>query len=186
MSLTHVRVARFASILDSSDYIHRQHPPRVMVHQLREEDQMNDKQASAELILRLYDLRREETMRKARDWFARFNPESMQDIVNALTGEHSAYYRMVTTYWDMAASFVNHGAIDEQMFNDANGEHVFIFAKVEPFLGELRATLGPQVLTHLEQLVMRQPEAEQRLAHLRQMSKRWAEARAAADKREAR
>ena len=146
---------------------------------------MNDKHASAELILKLYDLRREETMRKARDWFARFNPESAQDILSAITGEHSAYYRMVTTYWDMAASFVNHGAIDEQMFNDANGEHVFLFAKIEPFLEELRATIGSQVLPHLEQLVMRQPDAKQRLAHLREMSKRWAAMRAEAEKTKA-
>ncbi len=146
---------------------------------------MNDKQQSAELILKLYDLRREETMRKARDWFARFNPESAQDILSAITGEHSAYYRMVTTYWDMAASFVNHGAIDEQMFNDANGEHVFLFAKIEPFLEELRATIGPQVLTHLEQLVMRLPDAKQRLTHLREMSKRWAAMRAEAEKKKA-
>ena len=146
---------------------------------------MDDKHASAELILKLYELRREETMRKARDWFARFNPESAQDILSAITGEHSAYYRMVTTYWDMAASFVNHGAIDEQMFNDANGEHVFLFAKIEPFLEELRATIGSQVLPHLEQLVMRQPDAKQRLAHLREMSKRWAAMRAEAEKTKA-
>jgi hypothetical protein len=141
---------------------------------------MSDKQKSAELIMRLYEMRREEVMRKARDWFAGFNPESVEEVVNALRGEHGAYYRMVTTYWEMAASFVNHGAIDEEMFNDANGEQAFVFAKIQPFLGELRAMLHPGVLRHLEQLVMRLPEAEKHLERLREMSKTVAAARSAA------
>ena len=143
---------------------------------------MADKEKSAELILKLYDLRREETMRKARDWFARFNPESAQEVLAAYTGEHSNYIRMVTTYWDMACSFVTHGAIDEEMFNDANGEHIFIFAKLQPFIGEIRAAAGPRYLPHLEQVVMRLPEAEQRLAQLREMSKRYAAMRADAER----
>ena len=63
------------------------------------------KNEEADLILKLYELRREETMRKARDWFFReFNPNSMEDITNALFSEHSGYLRMVMTYWDMAAA----------------------------------------------------------------------------------
>ena len=142
---------------------------------------MSDKEKSAELILKLYDLRREETMRKARNWFGGFNPESAQDIINAVRGEQSAYYRMVTTYWDMACSLVSHGAIDEEMFNDANAEHFFIFAKIQPFIEELRATVGSQYLPHLEKIVMRWPDAEKRLAHMREMSKKMADARAAAE-----
>lgn len=62
------------------------------------------KQAEAELILKLYELRREETMRKARDWFVRgFNPQSVADIKEVMFSEHSGYLRMVLTYWDMAA-----------------------------------------------------------------------------------
>src|SRR4028118_648947 len=98
---------------------------------------MSDKQKSAELILKLYELRREEVMRKAREWFGTFNPSSAEEVVSAVRGEHSAYYRMVTTYWEMACSLVNNGAIDEQMFNDANGEQAFVFAKIQPFIGEL-------------------------------------------------
>jgi hypothetical protein len=142
---------------------------------------MSDKEKSAELILKLYELRREEVMRRGRNWFGGFNPQSAQDIVNAARSENSAYYRMVTTYWDMACSFVNHGAIDEEMFNDANGEHVFIFAKIQPFLEELRAMTHPQLLQHLEKVVMRLPEAEKRMEHMRQMSKMMAAARAAAE-----
>ena len=132
-------------------------------------------------IMKLYELRREETMRKARDWFVTFNPSSTQDIVDTFTGEHSAYYRMVTTYWDMAASFVNHDAIDEQMFNDANLEHVAVFAKVEPFLTEIRAmSKMPQYLANLEQLVMRSPDAKEMLADVRERMKAISAARAEA------
>ena len=73
-------------------------------------------QDEAALILQLYDLRREETMRTARDWYAReFNPESMADIEKELFGEHSGHLRMVTSYWEMAAAFVNNGAINLQI-----------------------------------------------------------------------
>jgi hypothetical protein len=78
---------------------------------------MGDPQKSAELIMQLYDLRREEKMREARNWFISFFPESVEDIMKAMIDEAtSGKYRMVTTYWDMAASFVIRGAIDEEMF----------------------------------------------------------------------
>ena len=142
------------------------------------------KAESAELILKLYDLRREEKMREARNWIISFFPESTQDIMQAMiNAETSAYYRMVTTYWDMAASFVNHGAIDEEMFADAHGEHFVVFSKVEPFLSELRETMGtPKMLANLETLIMRQPDAKERLAATRERMKRWMQARSEASK----
>lgn len=141
------------------------------------------KQEDANLILKLYELRREEVMRKARDWFFGFNPGSTQDVMEAARGAHSAYFRMVTSYWDMACSFVNHGAIDEEMFNDAHGEHNAVFAKLEPFIPEMRAvSKNPKYLLHLEQVVMRQPEAKERLEHLRAMLKQIAAGRAEAAK----
>ena len=141
---------------------------------------MADKEKSAELIMKLYDLRREEVMRQARNWFFTFNPESVEDVMNAARGEHSAYYRMVTSYWEMACSFVNHGAIDEEMFNDANQEHLLVFSKIQPILEQLRATGSPAYMRHLEKVVMRMPEAEQRLARFREMAKQMNAARAAA------
>ena len=143
---------------------------------------MTDKAKSAELILKLYELRREEVMREARNWFFAFNPESFEDIQRAIMGEQSAYLRMVTTYWDMACSFVNHGAIDAEMFNDANAEQVFVFAKFQPFLEQIRAnSSNPDAFRHLEQAVTAMPQAEERLARARAMSKAIAQARAAAD-----
>ncbi len=137
------------------------------------------KAESAELILKLYDLRREATMREARNWMISFFPESAADIIQALIRpETSAYYRMVTSYWDMAASLVNHGAIDEEMFADAHSEHFVVFSKVEPFLPELRETTGnPNMLGNLEKLIMRQPDARERLAKTRESMKRWMQAR---------
>jgi hypothetical protein len=127
------------------------------------------KHKDAELILRLYELRREEKMREARDWFFGFNPSSSQDIMAVVTGNDSAKFRMVTSYWDMACSFVSHDAIDEDMFNDANGEHVAVFAKLQPFLEEMRKMSGNQnYLKHLEKVVMGMPDAETRLARMRE------------------
>ena len=141
---------------------------------------MTDKAKSAELILKLYELRRESVMREARNWFFTFNPQSMEDVQRAGMGEHSAFYRMVTTYWDMACSFVNHGAIDPEMFNDANGEHVFVFAKLQPFLEQIRAATNPGYLQHLERAVTAMPGADEKLAHVREMAKRIAQMRATA------
>jgi len=142
---------------------------------------MTDKARSAELILKLYELRREPVMREARNWFFTFNPESIEDIQRTAFGEHSAYFRMVTTYWDMACSFVNHGAIDAEMFNDANAEQVFVFAKLQPFIEQIRANNGnPAAFRHLEQAVTAMPQAAERLARAREMSKAVAKARAAA------
>jgi len=130
------------------------------------------KQADADLILKLYDLRREKVMREARNWFFTFNPTSAADYMEAIMGEHSGYLRMVITYWDMAASLVNNGAVDEQMFNDANGEHVFIFAKIEPILEELRQQWNqPDMLKHFETLVRRIPDSDKKLADIRERIK---------------
>jgi hypothetical protein len=131
------------------------------------------KQAEADLILKLYELRREATMRKARDWyFLEFNPESMADYTNALFSEHSGHLRMVLTYWDMAATLVNHGAIDLDFFNDANGEQIGVFSKVEPFLGEIRAAYNPQFLVNLEKLIDATPDGRKKTVAARERMER--------------
>jgi hypothetical protein len=130
------------------------------------------KQEDANLILRLYELRREPVMREARNWLFSFNPTNAAEYMEAMMGEHSAHLRMVVSYWDMAASMVNNGAIDEQMFNDANGEHLFVFAKIEPVLEELRQQFNqPDMLKHFETLVRRVPENKEKLAGIRERIK---------------
>lgn len=137
------------------------------------------KTESADLILKLYEARREPVMREARGWMMTFFPNSAADVIAAIMNQDSsAYYRMVTTYWDMAATFVNHGAIDEELFIDIDNEHFVVFAKIAPFLAELREMMGnPRMLGNLEKLVMRQPNAEERMAKSREMMKRVMEAR---------
>ncbi|HEY2962173.1 MAG TPA: hypothetical protein VGJ37_07130 [Pyrinomonadaceae bacterium] len=126
------------------------------------------KYKDADLILKLYDLRREKTMRDARNWFFTFNPQGPQDFMDVLTGDKSGLYRMVISYWDMACSLVNNGAIDAEMFNDANGEHIFVYAKMEPFIPMLREQMGaPQFLAHLEKTVKAIPDYEKRLETIR-------------------
>lgn len=136
---------------------------------------MSEKHEDANLILRLYEIRRDETMRKARNWFMTdFNPGSIQDIFTVLMGEHSADFRMVASYWDMAAAFVKFGAIDEEMFNAINTEHVAIYVKLRPFLAELRAMPGvpPYLyLKHVEPLVLRMPDAQERIASMERYMK---------------
>jgi hypothetical protein len=130
---------------------------------------VTSKYESADLLLKLYDLRREAVMRKARAWFReQFAPASADEVLAVYRGKTSAPYRMVTTYWNMAAALVLRGAIDEQMFADINGEHIMVYAKLRPFLGELRARLdNPAYLDKLEQLILRLPDAEARIARFR-------------------
>lgn len=130
------------------------------------------KQEEAGLILKLYELRREDTMRKARDWFFRdFQPESMADYNNALFGEHSGHLRMVVSYWDMAAALVNSGAISLELFNETNGEHIGVFSKIEPLLGEIRTVFGPQYARNLETLIDATPEGRKQTAANRERMK---------------
>lgn len=130
------------------------------------------KAEEANLILKLYELRREETMRKARDWYFReFNPQSMADFTAAIFGEHSGHLRMVTTYWDMAAAFVNTGAISLEMFTETNGEYIGVFAKLEPLLSEIRAAYGPGWAKNIEKLIDAEPDGRKKLAAMRERMK---------------
>ena len=106
--------------------------------------------ADAQLILQLYDLRREAEMRKARSWwFGEFFPQSADDylkIASAMGTQENNWLRQVSGYWGMAASFVLSGVLNEDMFLQpaVSGEMFLILAKIHPFLKELRAKLGDQ------------------------------------------
>ena len=133
---------------------------------------MSKKQEEADLILKLYELRREETMRKARDWYFRdFHPESIADFTEAMLGEHSGHLRMVVSYWDMAAALVNDGAISLDLFTNTNGEHLGVFSKIEPLLGEIRSVYAPQFAVNLEKLIDATPDGRNRAAKARERMK---------------
>lgn len=114
----------------------------------------------ANLILKLYELRRESRMREARDWFAsKFRPQSPQDVLEAITGPNSADLRMVASYWEMAAAMVNHGTIDRDLFCESNGEQFMVFAKIQPFLADLRERFAnPRMFANLERLAREAPQ----------------------------
>ncbi len=138
----------------------------------------------ANLILRLYELRREEVMRKARNYvFMEFHPQSAEDIMAIFNDmehpEHNAYFRQVISYWDMAASLVNHGALNDQLFFDTNGEYFVVWAKIGDFVPQLRETFGPQFLANLEKLIQSQPDGAQRVQMFKDRIKQWAAKRAA-------
>jgi hypothetical protein len=137
------------------------------------------KHEDADLILKLYDLRREATMREARNWLFTFNPTSVQDVIEVLLGEHSGHYRMVISYWDMAAAMVNNGAIDEKLFNETNGEHLFVYSKIQPVLEDIRTMFGnPDFLRNLQTLVERIPNYEETIKTMRERMKKFADMRA--------
>ena len=96
----------------------------------------------AGLILKLYELRREPTMRAARHWLsAQFWPQTAEEVFlvqNEFGSQHNQYLRQVLTYWEMAASFVLRGALDADLFLECNSENIFLLAKFRPLLNEIR------------------------------------------------
>jgi hypothetical protein len=124
----------------------------------------------AGLILKLYDLRREPEMRKARNWFVtEFWPESVDDflkVANAFPSQENCWIRQVGSYWDMAAAFVLQGALSEELFVQpgCSGEMFFIFAKIHPFLKELRQKMNnPDAWSNIEKVATGSKTARRRL-----------------------
>lgn len=124
---------------------------------------------SARLNLQLFELRREPVLREARAWFlTEFTPESFAELAAVAGGGRNAAFRMVLGYWDMAASLVTTGAIDGDSFRAAHGEVFLAFAKIHPFLAEIRAVTGePDFCRHLETVVLAAPDAEAIMARRR-------------------
>ncbi len=124
----------------------------------------------ARLILELYNLRREAEMRKARNCFGvEFWPQSAEELIkvaNSFPSQENAWIRQVGGYWDMAASFVLHGALNEELFLQpgCSGEMFFLFAKVYPFLKEFREkTNNPDAFANIEKVATRSKTARKRL-----------------------
>jgi hypothetical protein len=121
----------------------------------------------AKLILKLYDLRREPLMRKARDFVNNFFPQTAEEFLRLLQAwgsEENAYVRQVVSYWDMAASLVLRGALHEELFLDSAGEMVFTFAKLHPFLAEIRERMGvAEFLRNIETLLTRSESGRAKL-----------------------
>jgi hypothetical protein len=124
----------------------------------------------AELILKLYDLRRETEMRKARDWWlVKFWPQTADDflkVANALGTQENNWLRQVGGYWDMAAAMVLHGTIHPELFLEGgvSGEMFFLYAKMQPILKDVREKMqSPGLFSNVEKVIMQSVAGRERL-----------------------
>jgi len=124
---------------------------------------------SAQSLMRLYELRREEKMRDARTWVIRsFNPTSVEDVAAVMATDEYVHVRMVVSYWDMAASFVVHGAIDPAMFREVSGEMLAVYCKFEHLIDEIREGLGQtNLFMNVERVAADWPGAQERMDGMR-------------------
>lgn len=140
----------------------------------------------ADIVLRLYDMRREAVMREARKWFFQFSPKSADDVmaVSLAAGtDANAYFRQVTSYWEMAASLALRGAVNQDLFMDWSGEMLYIFGKFHPVLAEVREKmLNPLFLKKMEDLIEQTPGAMDRMEAIAKRQATMSEKRAAASK----
>lgn len=141
----------------------------------------------AEIVLKLYDLRREEVMRKARNFMAtQFWPTSAEDVVKLmmdLGSDNNAYFRQVTSFWDMAATLVHRGTVDPDLFSDWSNEAFFIFAKMHPYLDEIRKqTESPKWMHNVYSFFDSKPEFQTKFDSFKKrvafLSKRFTAAKA--------
>ncbi len=124
----------------------------------------------AQVVMQLYDLRREPEMRKARQWFtAQFWPDSADDFMKIATSfpsQENSWLRQVGSYWDMACALVLHKAVNEDLFLEPgiSGEMFFVFAKVYPHLKELRQKMNnPAAWANLEKVATGSKAARKQL-----------------------
>jgi hypothetical protein len=107
------------------------------------------------LMLRLYDIRREPRLREARQWFMdNFRSTTLEDVMRKYppASQENAYMRMVISYWEMVAGIVNRGLVDEDLFFENSGEQWVVWERMKPVMGEWRATLkNPHMLGNLEE-----------------------------------
>ena len=131
--------------------------------------------ADATLILKLYNLRREAEIRKARNWwFADFWPENADDFMKvalAYGTPENNWLRQVAGYWDLAASLVVHGALNETLFLEPafSGEMFLVFAKIHPFLKDVREKMqNPRMLANIKTVIKKSKASQERLKSVEQ------------------
>lgn len=138
--------------------------------------------ADAQVLMQLYDLRREAEMRKARQWWmTEFWPESADDFLKVAMApgtKENNWMRQVSSYWGMAASFVLQGALSEELFlrPASSGEMFIMLGKLYPFLGELREKLGdPEAFHDVEEVITRSKWGRERLKFMMKRVEEWRE-----------
>jgi len=137
----------------------------------------------AELILKLYDLRREPTMREARSYIGgEFLPASVEELVAIVSSgtKQGAFVLQVYGYWDMVASFVDSGALTPQLVYNTCQEMYFQYAKIQPFLAGFRQQMNlPEWMSGIERQVEGTEIGRARLATMRKNLEAMAAARVA-------
>jgi hypothetical protein len=122
--------------------------------------------ADAELVLKLYELRQEETLRKARRFLvSEFNPKTVEElrVVSRDTrSEYNPYWRQAMSFWEMAASFVLRGALDADLFLDSSLEGILIYAKFHHFHAETEKQSGNPFMGQTAALIAKYPAAAAR------------------------
>jgi hypothetical protein len=136
----------------------------------------------AQLILELFNLRREAELRKARNWVEmEFWPRTFEDVKKVMADYNSQgnlYLRMVTGYWEMAASLVVQGALSPKLFHANNGEMYFLYTKLHPFIAQMRQEFeSPEFLSNIEGVINITPGGKERLERFIVGLKRWIEER---------
>ncbi len=120
--------------------------------------------ADAEIVLRLYELRREETLRKARHFMAFvFQPKTLEElraVSRDVTATENAAWRQVLSYWEMAASLVLQGGVDADLFLDSNGEGILLYAKFHHFHAETEKKSGDVFMKQTAALIAQYPAAK--------------------------
>ena len=120
--------------------------------------------ADAEIILKLYEMRREETLRKSRRFMIfDFQPKTLEElraVSRDIGSQHNAAWRQVLTYWEMAASLVLRGALDADLFLDSSGEGILIYAKYHHFHEETEKETGNPFMRNTAALIGKYPAAQ--------------------------
>ncbi len=150
----------------------------------KKKTKLNDPIRQAELILRLYELRRETVMREARSYVGgEFLPGSAAEFVEIVSagGKHTSFVLQVYGYWDMVAAFVSKGALDAGLVYDTCQEMYFQYAKVQPYLAEFREKMNlPEFLISVERLVEGSETGRRRIQAMRNNLSAISEVRAQA------
>jgi hypothetical protein len=145
---------------------------------------MNDTRASyqdIDVILKLYDLRREALMRQARSYVGgKFAPKSAEELIAIVSSgtQESGYVLQVYGYWDMVAAFVLDGPLHQQLVYDTCQEMYFLYAKIQPYLAEFRRHMNlPEWMRSIERIVEGSPQGRERVAAMRKNLDRIHESR---------
>ena len=143
-------------------------------------------QQDAELILKLYDLRREPVMRDARNFVATFSPASIDDVLAVVSNfgvKENAYLRQVYGYWEMVAALIVHGTLNAALAYDTLQEMYFVYSIMQPYVEEFRQKANaPEFLKNVQKVVESSPEGKERITVIRKRMAEFARMRAATDK----